>query len=222
MNTIPFESVQHFRNETKKQTAFFNNLSLNQYRKAIANRYGYKSILKLEEQIKIKEMRSVFISMSYHLLNSQHFLNLTKETLGIEIKNIKDIEKAINYVFDNACHLHLEDLYNNSFEADFLHSTFQGQQELYQEEYSFLNDLEYSKKYLVSWLFVMMTELEVRSVSKNCAVVNTLCEHGYKVEQLLPTEQKNFQFNEACFLVTKDKKEISMSVTEIIVYILNY
>jgi hypothetical protein len=221
MNTIPFVSVQHFRDETKKQTEFFNNLSLNQYRKAIANRYGYKSILKFEEQIKIKEIRSVFISIGHHLLDSQYFLSLSKNTLGIEIKNIKDVEKAINYVFDNACHLKFEELYKNSSEVDFLHSTFQGQQDLYQEAYSFLNDLDHSKKYIVSWLFVMITELEVRSVANNCAVVNTFCEHGYKIEQLLPTEQKNFQFNEACFLQNKNGKEVSVSLTELITDILN-
>jgi hypothetical protein len=43
MNTI-YKNVEHFLVETKTQSKFFDNLSLNAYRKAIANRYGYKGV----------------------------------------------------------------------------------------------------------------------------------------------------------------------------------
>jgi hypothetical protein len=47
-NTI-YKNIEHFRTETQMQSKFFKNLSLNEYRKAIAERYGYKGI-KLFEQ----------------------------------------------------------------------------------------------------------------------------------------------------------------------------
>lgn len=43
MNCI-YKDEEHFLSETKTQAKFFDNLSLNAYRKAIANRYGYKGI----------------------------------------------------------------------------------------------------------------------------------------------------------------------------------
>jgi hypothetical protein len=43
MNCI-YKNEEHFLSETKIQAKFFDNLSLNAYRKAIANRYGYKGV----------------------------------------------------------------------------------------------------------------------------------------------------------------------------------
>ena len=63
---IPFNTIEEFRAETKTQSQHFKNLSLNQYRKSIANRYGFKGITVFEEHI--EKLNQLKIN-KYRLLN---------------------------------------------------------------------------------------------------------------------------------------------------------
>lgn len=89
-NTI-YKNVEHFRTETQAQSKFFKKLSLNEYRKAIAQRYGFKGI-KLFENV----LSDIKVSViAYDNLNGENDYDWYKEPAYARSHYELDKEEAL-------------------------------------------------------------------------------------------------------------------------------
>jgi hypothetical protein len=96
-----YASVEHFRKETKIQAKFFKKLSLNEYRKAIAERYGFKGIKLFEESLG----KIIVTVVAYETLDSSggfDWYELQEDALAnYEHGKIDDLEyNTQNAIFD--------------------------------------------------------------------------------------------------------------------------
>lgn len=74
MNNCIYKDVEHFLSETKAQSKFLKNLSLNAYRNAIASRYGFKSAKTFLDAL---SMQTVYV-VAYESLGSSGGYNWYK------------------------------------------------------------------------------------------------------------------------------------------------
>lgn len=216
---IPFNTIEEFRAETKTQSQHFKNLSLNQYRKSIANRYGFKGITVFEEHIEklnqLKKQKAIFEDFltTAFVQDTVRVKEFVKDTTDIDFKSFSQVKEIVEYVFNNHENLSMEVL-NKAFLPTNIEWAFaQGDEDVFDQEYGLLAKLSKAEQYIILWFWSILTIIESQSYSGNCGVINVCHSYGIPAEQLLPSEEKLYQFHEAVVLIGD---EISVAYTELV------
>lgn len=221
MTIIPFTSVEEFRYETKIQSKHFKNLSLNQYRQSIANRYGYKGIklfeMKIKEQSKLENIINIFEELILGMFFSEKVRHFIKQTTNINLKKVSDVRKSIYKMLEVAKSGNVEQLFPLCSVLDFKEWFYLNQNNSFEEHSPEIAKRTPEEHYIVLWFTFIMLESEMNLVP----ICETFKDNDVFLEHCLPTEEKLYNFNQAVYFTNIEKTETRL-ITELICDLLNY
>jgi hypothetical protein len=101
-SNFPYTSVEHFRKETQLQIKFLKDIPLNKYRKARANRFGFKSVKLFEEHIENLKLNQTstldnIMSEEFNLMCKNSLTNLINESSYINEDKLRNALENVYY-----------------------------------------------------------------------------------------------------------------------------